>query len=226
MNKSILRLARRFMNRDLNRQLSFDSVEKYLRKAGFLILFYDDKENTDIIERYNLLEYSKGCDGFTINDEFDKYIFIRKTLSSQDMLYTLLHETGHIVLKHLDCNRTTTNKHIQEIEADAFAYGVLNNTKSNLSVYALIFSALLFITSCYNIVGANNVVQVSEPIEYIPAQTEYIFPEEEITTQVYVTPSGKKYHRPDCRYVKGKNCDSLSVADAYRKYTPCSVCRP
>ena len=43
---------------------------------------------------------------------------------------------------------------------------------------------------------------------------------------VYVTKTGKKYHRATCRYLSRSKI-SISLKDAKAKgYTPCSVCKP
>jgi competence protein ComEC len=43
---------------------------------------------------------------------------------------------------------------------------------------------------------------------------------------VYITKTGKKYHRANCRYLsKSKIVTSLKDATAHG-YTPCSVCNP
>jgi micrococcal nuclease len=43
---------------------------------------------------------------------------------------------------------------------------------------------------------------------------------------VYVAPSGKKYHREDCRTLRGSKI-AVSLSDAARSgYSPCSVCKP
>ena len=43
---------------------------------------------------------------------------------------------------------------------------------------------------------------------------------------VYVTKTGKKYHRDGCRYLS-KSKIPMSLKDAIAKgYTPCSVCKP
>lgn len=43
---------------------------------------------------------------------------------------------------------------------------------------------------------------------------------------VYVTNTGKKYHRGTCRYLK-KSKIPISLEDAKRQgYGPCSVCKP
>ncbi len=45
------------------------------------------------------------------------------------------------------------------------------------------------------------------------------------TTTVYVTKAGKKYHKKNCKAVKGKKGIKLSEALKEKK-TPCSVCKP
>jgi hypothetical protein len=47
--------------------------------------------------------------------------------------------------------------------------------------------------------------------------------EEEIT--VYITRTGKKYHRGDCQYLRQSKIP-ISLADARDYYDPCSVCDP
>ena len=42
---------------------------------------------------------------------------------------------------------------------------------------------------------------------------------------VYITRTGAKYHRAGCRYLS-RNMIPLSLSDAKRSYSPCSVCRP
>jgi len=43
---------------------------------------------------------------------------------------------------------------------------------------------------------------------------------------VYITETGKKYHRLDCRYLS-KSCIPISLTEAKRRgYTPCKVCKP
>lgn len=43
---------------------------------------------------------------------------------------------------------------------------------------------------------------------------------------VYITRTGKKYHRDGCRYLKNSRIP-VSLKDAKTQgYTPCSICRP
>lgn len=43
---------------------------------------------------------------------------------------------------------------------------------------------------------------------------------------VYITKSGKKYHRADCYMIASKDVIALDISEAEKLYEPCSVCRP
>lgn len=64
--------------------------------------------------------------------------------------------------------------------------------------------------------------------EYIETPTEIIsFNNSSDTSKeiVYITKSGKKYHKPDCHYIKGKETISISINNAELEgYSACSVC--
>lgn len=229
MNKSIFRNARKFITKDLKRNLDFESVEKYLNKIGYIVLFYDESESSEIIQKYDLVEYSKSCNAFTINDEDIKVVFINTKLSSQDMLYAVLHEVGHILLKHLDCRTVTANRNLQEIEADAFAYQVLYPQKdmrlfNTLTICFAILCIILGICFANDHKERASVSQTTVSTS-VPTTVPTIAAENQ-SDIVYVTPSGTKYHRSDCRYVKNKNCSTYTRAEAEKKYSACSVCRP
>ena len=46
----------------------------------------------------------------------------------------------------------------------------------------------------------------------------------QIEAIVYVTRTGKKYHRDGCRYLKSRR--SIKLADARRLYQACRACKP
>jgi endonuclease YncB( thermonuclease family) len=43
---------------------------------------------------------------------------------------------------------------------------------------------------------------------------------------VYVTPKGKVYHLPHCRYLKGTTATAMTVAEASEHHRACQVCKP
>ena len=55
---------------------------------------------------------------------------------------------------------------------------------------------------------------------------QYTSAEQDTTDTVYVTQSGKKYHRINCQHVRNKKCTAISRSKAVKKYFPCSKCRP
>ena len=60
----------------------------------------------------------------------------------------------------------------------------------------------------------------------IPAQQDKAAQQDQQTQTVYVTRTGKKYHRDECRYLAlSKIPISLKDAKA-RGYTACKVCHP
>lgn len=59
-----------------------------------------------------------------------------------------------------------------------------------------------------------------------PADETQPLSQENTSSQVYVTASGKKYHRGDCTYLS-KSKQAISLSDAKSKgYSPCSKCKP
>lgn len=43
---------------------------------------------------------------------------------------------------------------------------------------------------------------------------------------VYITESGQKYHKKNCRYVRNKEIEINLSRALYDKYDPCKVCDP
>lgn len=118
-----------------------------------------------------------------------------------------------------------------DIEAYGFAHSIVYSKNRNY-LYVLasaIILSLSIIAGAYIRTAA--VPEQTTPTKTIQATTEpaIITTEapETITDTVYVTPSGKKYHRRDCYYVKDKkNITELTIDEATRAYLPCSVCNP
>lgn len=60
--------------------------------------------------------------------------------------------------------------------------------------------------------------------EQLTTATETTVPKQYQET-VYITRSGKKYHKSDCFYISGRDTTSVTVEEAEQQgYSPCSVC--
>ena len=212
---------------------SFETLKKYAHAKGYRILFANTNPPAEEFEEYSLPQ----CDtAYTYVAGQIKLIVINGDLSAEDIHLHLLHEVAHIELHHLDCE--ILNSAAAEIEADALAYYVL---KSFLLDGAIKLCVLLITSLIVSGLAVQNQTDVDLPAvqaavsitnesdsktsqNIVPADTT----QEEIKaeTYVYVTPTGKKYHTPDCRYVNPNTAIELALDTAEKSYTPCGVCKP
>lgn len=214
-NKNISRTANKFI-KILKGEVEFSCIENYLlTKYGFKLIFFNTPSGDAELLRYGMVEKAKSTNAFSYTGTA-KIIFINNSVSSEDKLYLLLHETGHIVLEHFSNNKLLLKNKLQlDIEADAFAYAVLHpSNKRKLIACIVSFIAVAFLSFYIGYTTA--------PTQLLPTSAT-----EQTTEQVYITSTGKKYHRSNCRYVKGK--DNIAVIDkkqADKTHSPCSVCNP
>lgn len=109
--------------RKLKGNISYPTLERYIEKQ-YKIVFYNTEAGDAEIERYGL-EHKTTLKAFTLSASA-KIIFIDGSLHTEDRLYVLLHEIGHIVLGHIGDGRLMTRHQLlTEYEADSFAYEVL-----------------------------------------------------------------------------------------------------
>lgn len=68
---------------------------------------------------------------------------------------------------------------------------------------------------------------VAAPVAVVPFERPALQNQSDSRTEtVYVTRTGKRYHRDGCRYLSASRF-AMSLEDAEaRGYTPCRVCRP
>lgn len=93
--------------------------------------------------------------------------------------------------------------------------------------FLIIISILVMLLVSFGFGSTANANQVSNQVsEQDSVQVSKQAPKQETKTEtVYVTSSGKKYHKSTCRYVKDKSTTSYSIDEAKKKgYTACSVC--
>lgn len=238
MNK-IKRTAKKYIKANKKRDL--DGAINFLKQSGYEVIFFNTPTGNELIKVYGLEWYKETKRAFTCYEEKAlKAVFVDETLHNSDKLNLLLHETGHIMLKHIGEGQ---NEHYDtvsaEVEADAFAYEVMNythNGRTALIVFSLIasfISGLLIgdIPFAYP-VAVKSDFHTTSYVQSTPRPTPRVYVNyndsaDNIYNPVYVTPSGTKYHERDCRYVKNKtNIKELSLEEAQIEYTPCSVCNP
>lgn len=215
--KTITKTAIRFI-KNINGNKTFEAITEYLKTKGCAVNFFIESERELLADKHELASHIVKKDAFTVLEDDIIYIYILSEASPEDKLYLLLHEVGHIELKHLSTNALTCNIRLHDIEADAFAYTVLNPPKSNKLpvITAVVLTAILSFTSgVYSAPKAITAQVVPSAVETV-SETEY----------VYITRTGEKYHRKSCIHVKGKECTKLLIEEVQKNYEPCSVCNP
>ena len=237
MNKEI-KAAKRFAKTFLKGNVNFEAVSNYINKIGYTINFYNPSEVNILIEKYKLSDFSKTVHAFTVKAKEAKMVFIDRSMSAENKLRALLHETGHIVLGHMDISSTIADKRLHDMQAETFAYAVLTYKKDYkilCSTICLVLTSAIAATLGYNL----HPDTVQKPKQYSVPVANNITQSEDITeTQapminennaelVYVTKTGTRYHKPDCRYVKNNStATAIQAEKAHKSYTPCKVCNP
>ena len=90
-----------------------------------------------------------------------------------------------------------------------------------LAPLALLFLLNISITTSASVTaGPHRLADITKPV--LQTRGEQTDPAK-IT--VYVTKTGAKYHRENCRYLS-KSKIPMSLKDAAKKYEPCKVCKP
>lgn len=100
-------------------------------------------------------------------------------------------------------------------------------TRSMKRRFLIIVSIVVALFVSFGFGTTVNAKQVSNQVSgQDSVQVSKQAPKQETKTEtVYVTSSGKKYHKSTCRYVKDKSATSYSIDEAKKKgYTACSVC--
>ena len=72
---------------------------------------------------------------------------------------------------------------------------------------------------------ASEMKRLHASVEALDASVQKLITRMEGASTVYVTRTGKKYHRGSCSYLKSSKIP-ISLTDAKRQYSPCSVCKP
>ena len=113
------------VRKDLRNDIDIENIIEYLKQCGYSTVFFNTSYGDEEIERYELEETAKDRKAFTYAKTAN-IVFIDNNNHIQDKLYLLLHELGHILLKHIgDGKLYLRNPILMDIEADAFAYELI-----------------------------------------------------------------------------------------------------
>lgn len=117
----------REISKEVKGKTDFITLQKYIYdKSGYKLIFYNTDYGDKELERYGLNDDALTTNAFTYSGTA-KIIFINHNVSPEDKTYLLYHELGHILLGHFENHRIAlTNKYLLDIEADTFAYMLLN----------------------------------------------------------------------------------------------------
>lgn len=214
----VRRTAKKFIN-SLRGKVDFVSVEEYLQKSGYKVIFFNTPVGDTEIIRYNLQEKANNTKAFTYKGTA-KIIFIDDNVSCEDKSYLLYHETGHILLGHLDYGRLSTkNKTLIDVESDAFVYEILNPTKTDVMLPFLFIASII----CSLFIGSYICAPSNSTSDTTTVSSSVVAPTYD---SVYITPEGNKYHKDNCMHTKSKSCAKLYRSEAEKIFQPCKMCNP
>lgn len=126
-------------------KLSYAALEKIFYSLGFKIIVFNKLHNKPnvqaLIDAYELQDYITSYKSFILANDFVKLLFLHEYRGEDELIHYMLHELGHIWLKHMPDN----NGDLQEREADEFAVQVKMLLKQRRKIHkAAIFG---FITA-------------------------------------------------------------------------------
>ena len=117
----IKKKANKFI-KELNKELSFQSVKQYCERCDFKVLLYGNNTSANaVINSLGLVIPEHRIGTIYVNTNH-KYIFINDKADEFARLEALLHEVGHMLLEH---KNSMLRKEVQECEANAFSLCVL-----------------------------------------------------------------------------------------------------
>lgn len=238
IEKEAIKFAKNFAG-----ELTFTELKSYVEKhIRYKLLFFDTELAQRELLRLNM-KIPKSEKGLAVNGGTSKIVFLKSNLSEDEKIQCLLHEVGHIILGHLDIPSRELNREKAEHDAELFSYMVLANVKRRAKASYKISCIVLTIIVCLQsaVLGFNFFGKISEhadkesdfaietsAFDYasgIGSVDSAAFDNSEY--MVYVTAEGQKYHKLNCQYVKNKtNIRELTLKEADKKYSPCSVCNP
>ena len=200
-------------------EVTFAGLKKILEQMGYTIAEFGSSEASEtIISELKLRKYADNTRGFTYADSNYRIVFVDENLSETEKRIVLAHETGHIVCGHSGTVPIIGNDVMEEYEANEFVHWLLNpNIFVRIRMWIIRHKIMTLICAAVLIVVTISGIAVTKIVEDKIYYGDY-----------YVTESGSKYHKADCRIIRDKtNTRRLTYEDMEEgKYEPCEVCQP
>lgn len=200
---------------------------QYDHFSGYRILGYteDGTENQSQEEEAN---------DFAVEFLAPTYILHQAHIKTEEEIqsYTLLNKkySGRVLSNLQDKESITGN---EKRLSKSFKTYIANHTKHKLKRMTGIAAPVVAVISALTVMLSVFITNHNQEEDIKQVQTTSVPAATEERTQieagnVYITTSGKKYHRPTCGFVKNKsNVLEISVEEAIKTgYKPCEVCNP
>lgn len=200
MKRFIIKKKAWRFRKSLKGNIDVFNITNYLIKLGYNIVFFNTLEGDELLKTYGLSDVAANTKAFTYSGTL-KLVFVDNNLTSEDKLYFMLHEVGHILLNHLDDSIQYKNKYLLDIDANEFVFEVLYYKRQHWLLYAVMLTVFI-------------------------AFSTYFFCVSHPQSNVCITASGKAYHRESCMSIKGHKYISIPQEEAAKIYTACKICNP
>lgn len=236
--------------REVDWDISYERLYHYLASRGWkIVLVGNGSQAEGILDTIGKRQYVKEHGAFTYQNSEFKLVFVDKKLTLYGKRNILVHEIGHILLGHVTVDTLLGQDPFLEQEAKEFSDFVFTRKSERDRIKKYLRYAPVALVCCGAIIIASSLwlnrdtkdnmqppaptvsatVQTPAPLE--PSQTtEPTATPEPADEQkiVYVTKTGKKYHLPDCQYVKYKDyLKEMTIKEALDAgLQPCKVCDP
>jgi hypothetical protein len=222
MSGSVRKKAEAFCRQYGVDKLTLEELRRIITSQGYTIVefnhIFNDEPVTRLIEALKLDEMVEKARGFTYADRQRRLVFVHEDLTADEKLLVLAHEEGHIYCDHFSAAPVIGRDVVEEHEANEFTHYILNRglagkfswgIKKHRKALCIIAVALAVLVAVAAVVGK-------------------VRQEQSYHGHYYITASGDKYHKEDCRFIKDKNNVHRMTVEEYEsgEYEPCGVCMP
>lgn len=203
-----------------------DTITLFLKKQNFTVKYFEP-DDKNILE----LNPSAGKEkGFVYRSSTLRLVCVLKSLSVREKIKTLIHETGHVLLdKDFDscsCKQTKAvkfSKYVhQTFEQPSAKYKLWKNN-SFLMLACLMSLSFLYLSVVYMSFGSAKIEDAAVQTGIVAENTDETVDKQ--VRQVYITPTGKKYHIKECTHIHLETAKTLTIEEAKKgNYAPCKHC--